>query len=388
MFCFVVAYLTSIRTSVSEPSSHLAMSWRRAGKRDECLSLDETVDAASSRQQKWSATTPEQALWSATKRIAPAWRWLKTDLTMLARQDEYHDVLQAFANLLQVMGNRLLPKVGVEPLSALSAARSEVQELVFLLASLAGGGSHVKARHVADRAVLAQPTLPSKGFNSPGKSDGRTGSISGEVPAVPVVDLRASPFQVVKETTSESPVVQSIEKIIEVPHVQYVTVEKVVEKIVEKIVEVPTFMDTEKLVKVQKVHTADADCFVDLGVIMGTEKPVSVKKQSVDVACFVDFGVILDTAKPEHDEKVLAVDAECSADSGVIRAEMELVGPEAVHRVRLQEKVEEHESKYPGGTLPTELRCLENYMERLQRTMSSAERLSHKCPYCGKFPWT
>jgi len=225
------------------------------------------------------------------------------------------------------MGNRLLPKVGVEPLSALSAVRSEVQELFFLLASLAGGGSHVEARHVADPAVLAQPTLPSKGFSSPGKSDGRTGSISREIPAVPVVGVHASTIQVVKETTSESPVVQSIQKIIEAPHVQYVTVEKVVEKIVEKIVEVPAHMDTEKLVKVQKVQTVDAECFADLGVIMGTEKIVHVKKKlSVDVACFVDFGVILDTAKPEHDEKVLAVDAECSADSGVIRAEMELAG--------------------------------------------------------------
>jgi hypothetical protein len=46
-------------------------------------------------------------------------------------------VLEAYSEFLRVLGHRLLPKAGVEPLSRLDRARPEVQEMSFLLASLA-----------------------------------------------------------------------------------------------------------------------------------------------------------------------------------------------------------------------------------------------------------
>jgi hypothetical protein len=60
----------------------------------------------------------------------------------LADDPENVKVIAAYSNFLQVLGHRLLPKVGVEPLGSLERARPEVQELSLLLACLATPATH------------------------------------------------------------------------------------------------------------------------------------------------------------------------------------------------------------------------------------------------------
>ena len=42
------------------------------------------------------------------------------------------------------------------------------------------------------------------------------------------------------------------------------------------------------------------------------------------------------------EKKVQSADVECSANDGVIRAELAMVGPQSTHRDRLKERVDAH----------------------------------------------
>lgn len=69
----------------------------------------------------------------------------------------------------------------------------------------------------------------------------------------------------------------------------------------------------------------------------------------------------------------------CQANENVIRAEAVPNGHEAVHREELASKVKDHQTKYPGGMLPTELRSFEAYVRRKQERLSFARRSSLRC---------
>ena len=83
------------------------------------------------------STNAQQALWTAAKRIGTSYRFLKLDLEMLAVMPQHADVVSAIAAALQSLGRALLLELGSSPLHLLVAARSEVQELVGLLSSVA-----------------------------------------------------------------------------------------------------------------------------------------------------------------------------------------------------------------------------------------------------------
>ena len=133
------------------------------------------------------------------------------------------------------------------------------------------------------------------------------------------------------ETTIRDPLLFYVEKVVEVP------VERIVEKLVEKIVEV------EKIAEV----------------------PVERIAKSVDVK-----------------------DAQNQAEARVIAAESELRLPTAMHGAKYEEGRGAHSTKYPGGTLPTELRSFDSYMKYRESQLDYAERASLQCLSCGKYPWT
>ena len=88
---------------------------------------------------------PEQAMWSAVRRLGPAYKWLSSDLFLLgaAEHPANRDILDTFAELLAKLGRRVLPDAGAQPMSKLVRARAEVQDLASLLLSLASRTAQV-----------------------------------------------------------------------------------------------------------------------------------------------------------------------------------------------------------------------------------------------------
>ena len=95
-----------------------------------------TTFAAKMNKKHEAPRSPEQALWKVVSRIAPSFRWLKTDLFMLGALPHNAVIVNKFAELLSLLGQQLLPNVGVVPLENMDAARPEVMELASLLAFL------------------------------------------------------------------------------------------------------------------------------------------------------------------------------------------------------------------------------------------------------------
>ena len=129
------------------------------------------------------------------------------------------------------------------------------------------------------------------------------------------------------------PLVQTVEKIVEVPVLKYVDVPQV--QMVEKIVEV----EVEKIVY-------------------------------------------------KHVEARVGVDVACEAKENTIRAECLLSAPVAAHRAEFESKIAEHKTRYPGGMLPSELYNFEDYMGRIRHRLDVAEQEKMTCLRCGHFPCT
>ena len=103
----------------------------------------------------------------------------------------------------------------------------------------------------------------------------------------------------------------------------------------------------------------------------------------------------MEVEKVIYEEKIVEVqmkapsnDVSCLAVDRIIRAEMELAGPEGEHLAKFNSLVAAHSSKHPGGTLPTELRSFGAYMGRLRDQLEGAEKARMVCLSCGKYPWT
>jgi hypothetical protein len=172
----------------------------------------------------------DEAMWNVVRRCGGPFKWLKADLFMLGEASEPCNmvVLEAYSEFLRVLGHRLLPKAGVEPLSRLDRARPEVQEMSFLLASLATRPSSSTAPsqqtqverehlHVHDAKSVDPWSSPDNDpwSRSAPMGNGNKGNynVRGKGIFVP------------------PPLV--VEKVVEVPTVQ------IIEKVIEKIVEVP-----------------------------------------------------------------------------------------------------------------------------------------------------
>lgn len=82
------------------------------------------------------ASSAEQALWRAAKRITSAARWLKLDLALLAEEQQFLHITRGLDEVTKALGGVLLPQLGHAPLGADSASRPEVIELVNVLCTL------------------------------------------------------------------------------------------------------------------------------------------------------------------------------------------------------------------------------------------------------------
>ena len=133
------------------------------------------------------------------------------------------------------------------------------------------------------------------------------------------------------------PLVKTVEKIVEVPRIEYV----------------PQVQFIEKIVEVPKVQVVEPE----------------VEKIS---------------------EVILSVSVEhfaAQADERVIAAEVALFAPDAAHRQDFNTKVSAHQAAHPHGMLPRGLRGFEEYMKVLQKNLDSAQQARVRCLSCGKFPW-
>ena len=120
-----------------------------------------------------------------------------------------------------------------------------------------------------------------------------------------------------------------------------IVVEKIVyeEKVVVKLVEVPTVI--EKIVYVEKVVSKEAD----------------------------------------------VAHVSTSAVESVIRAEVELSAPDAALKAEWQSKVDAHQARHPGGTLPSDILTFHCYKKMLFQRLSSAEQAARCCLKCGRLPY-
>ena len=88
-------------------------------------------------------------------------------------------------------------------------------------------------------------------------------------------------------------------------------------------------------------------------------------------------------------EKTLEEKA-CQANSREISAEVDraMTDPEIV--ARWQKRVSDHQARYPGGKLPSELRDLDAFKIDGLKMMSMEERLNERCTLaclkCGQIP--
>ena len=120
------------------------MAWRKSQNMDGTDWSSEETSKPDRRnflytQARSTPNTGKEALWNVVRRCGGPFKWLKADLFMLGVSLEPDNVLvlEAYSEFLRVLGQRLLPKVGAEPLSNVMRARPEAQELSMLLACLA-----------------------------------------------------------------------------------------------------------------------------------------------------------------------------------------------------------------------------------------------------------
>ena len=88
------------------------------------------------RKMQQPAKTAEEAMWRAAKRIGSAWRWLKIDLALLAKEKQHNQLIESMENTLKVFGKSLLPDLGVRPLGEDIRTRSDVIDFVSILGAL------------------------------------------------------------------------------------------------------------------------------------------------------------------------------------------------------------------------------------------------------------
>ena len=88
-----------------------------------------------------------------------------------------------------------------------------------------------------------------------------------------------------------------------------------------------------------------------------------------------------------RDASLGAEDFGCQAVDSIIHAESELRSPIVIHKTNYEAKRDAHQNKYPGGILPRELRCFEDYTKVREESLECAERAKLQCLSCGKFPW-
>ena len=259
-------------------------------------------------------------------RVGRAFRLANADLYRIDCT-EFNSEISGLADVLGQLGRKIRPHLGKS---------QEAVHLLDLLATLAISRQGCDASQKQDVMKVAEPRAITQELPAKGIGKGIECGVQGKGIFVP------------------PPLIQTVEKIVEVPMVQevvkYITCEKIVE--VPKIEYVPQVQVIEKIVEIEK--------------ILEIEKVIEVEKLVEAPSCH--FAV--------------------QANESTIVAELALSAPEAEHRFEYNHKVAAHEAKHPNGTLPRELRGFTEYMKDVQRKLDNAEQAHMKCLSCGKFPWT
>ena len=118
---------------------------------------------------------------------------------------------------------------------------------------------------------------------------------------------------------------------------------------------------------------------------------IETDKATMEFECPIDDGA---TVAKEHVQSQTetftreSLDFGCQAVDNIITAEVALSAPDAVHREEWTSKVNNHRSRYPGGTLPNELYSFTDFMRIKAQRLSCAEKAPLRCLSCGKYPWT
>ena len=93
-----------------------------------------------------------------------------------------------------------------------------------------------------------------------------------------------------------------------------------------------------------------------------------------------DEKFVEETVKFPSKPRVENQDVECQADSRLIRKDVFDAQHRSVHENDFLQRVQGHQKKYPGGTLPTELRSFEAFV-RHRATFLARDVKSH-CLVC------
>ena len=99
----------------------------------------------------------KDALWAASSRLGPLFRFLHEDLLMLAATQEHQQLLHHLTSALKLFGHALMPELGVKPVDAIAAAKPETRELVSLLSLLAGGSISSVFKSQPPEQLVQQP---------------------------------------------------------------------------------------------------------------------------------------------------------------------------------------------------------------------------------------
>ena len=341
----------------------LTMAWRndRYGTGGWSTDDDQTEKKERAKRDMSRNSPPScgtDAIWTLSRRVAPGLKWFLHDLALLGESELHQELIEHLVLALKLMGSSLLPGLGTSPVNKIDASRSEVSELVGLLSLLAFrpapgvgeklNGTELDKGKVRQGGELRNKEDPWDSWRDPWSKNG-DGKGSGKNDAMPARNLQGKGIFV------PPPLVQTVEKFVEVP------------RIVEKIVEVPTIEYVEKIVEVERI--------VNILVEKIVEVPVA---QTVEVEKVVHTSV----------EAAIGVDIACEAKEKIIRAECILGAPVAVHRAEFEKKIKLHQARHPGGRLPNELYDFSDYMRTVKHRLEDAEQQMMKCLSCGHFPWT
>lgn len=261
-------------------------------------SVDDQHHAHRRRGAHVPSASAQEALWTASKRIGTSYRFLKLDLEILAALPQ-HEVVAAIAMALQSLGRALLPQFGTSPLGPLLAARTEVQELVSLLGSI--------ATRVDDTCAPTDsaPLVPH--VAKPNCEGGSGYSFSSS---------RRPPRLASKGRAPLAPVGV-------VPNCEAST-------------------DCDDLIRVADV------------VVQSFPADISVNEVG------------------------------CEAVANEIVRETERTRPESAFRFEFQARVDAHKTRYPGGTLPSELRDFGTYFWERKKWLDKEALQALRCAFCGQ----
>ena len=114
------------------------MAWRKQySNYDWNYSSDENgyKPKAYTRAKELPASSADEAIWRAAKRLGSALRWPKMDLTLLADVEAHDGLLSSLEDAVGKFSDILLLDLGIVPVSSAQANRPEVLELVNLVIS-------------------------------------------------------------------------------------------------------------------------------------------------------------------------------------------------------------------------------------------------------------